>query len=99
MTQTRHAASEPRGLRIAVRRGHRKHAQPGGYELKVPYSKSRELLMDVLKYSPDAEVVAPGTGPCMFPVPQSPFPALLVSPQRQADGGRGALPEPVMSRR
>jgi predicted DNA-binding transcriptional regulator YafY len=59
MTQTRRAASEPRGLRTAVRRGHRKHAQPGGYELKVPYSKSRELLMDVLKYGPDAEVVAP----------------------------------------
>ncbi len=31
----------------------------GRYELKVPYSKSRELLMDVLKYGPDAEVVAP----------------------------------------
>jgi Predicted transcriptional regulator len=31
----------------------------GRYELKVPYSKSRELLMDVLKYGADAEVVAP----------------------------------------
>lgn len=31
----------------------------GGYELKLPYSNSRELLMDVLKYGPDAEVVAP----------------------------------------
>jgi predicted DNA-binding transcriptional regulator YafY len=31
----------------------------GGYELKVPYSNSKELLMDVLKYGPDAEVVAP----------------------------------------
>jgi predicted DNA-binding transcriptional regulator YafY len=31
----------------------------GRYELKVPYSNSRELLMDVLKYGPDAEVVAP----------------------------------------
>ncbi len=29
------------------------------YELKIPYSNSRELLMDVLKYGPDAEVVAP----------------------------------------
>ncbi len=29
------------------------------YELKLPYSNSKELLMDVLKYGPDAEVVAP----------------------------------------
>lgn len=31
----------------------------GRYELKVPYSNSRELLMDVLKYGPDAEVISP----------------------------------------
>jgi predicted DNA-binding transcriptional regulator YafY len=31
----------------------------GRYELKVPYSNSKELLMDVLKYGPDAEVLAP----------------------------------------
>ena len=31
----------------------------GRYELKVPYSNSRELLMDVMKYGPDAEVLAP----------------------------------------
>jgi len=31
----------------------------GRYELKLPYSNSRELLMDVLKYGPDAEVVSP----------------------------------------
>ena len=31
----------------------------GRYELKVPYSNSKELLMDVLKYGPDAEVVEP----------------------------------------
>lgn len=31
----------------------------GRYELKVPYSNSKELLMDVLKYGPDAEIVAP----------------------------------------
>ena len=29
----------------------------GRYELHVPYSNSRELLMDVLKYGPDAEIV------------------------------------------
>ena len=31
----------------------------GRYELRLPYSNSRELLMDVMKYGPDAEVVAP----------------------------------------
>ena len=31
----------------------------GRYELQVPYAKSKELLMDVLKYGSDAEVVAP----------------------------------------
>ncbi|MGA8277264.1 MAG: YafY family protein [Rhodanobacteraceae bacterium] len=31
----------------------------GSYELKLPYSNSRELLMDLLKYGPDAEVITP----------------------------------------
>jgi len=31
----------------------------GRYELRVPYSNARELLMDVLRYGPDAEVIAP----------------------------------------
>ena len=31
----------------------------GRYELRVPYSNSRELLMDVLKYGPDAEIMSP----------------------------------------
>ncbi len=31
----------------------------GQYELKLPYSNSRELLMDVLKYGPEAEIVSP----------------------------------------
>ncbi|HRQ64222.1 MAG TPA: YafY family protein [Xanthomonadaceae bacterium] len=31
----------------------------GRYELKVPYSHSRELLMDVLSYGPDAEIIEP----------------------------------------
>jgi predicted DNA-binding transcriptional regulator YafY len=31
----------------------------GRYELKVPYSSSKELLMDVLRYGPEAEVLAP----------------------------------------
>lgn len=31
----------------------------GSYELRVPYSNPRELLMDVLRYGADAEVVEP----------------------------------------
>lgn len=33
----------------------------GAYVLEVPYSDDRELLMDVLKYGPDVEVLAPAT--------------------------------------
>jgi predicted DNA-binding transcriptional regulator YafY len=31
----------------------------GRYELKLPYSNSRELLMDVLHYGSDAEIIEP----------------------------------------
>lgn len=31
----------------------------GGYELRVPYGDPTELIMDILKYGPDAEVLAP----------------------------------------
>ncbi len=31
----------------------------GAYVLKVPYSDSRELIMDILKYGPDVQVLAP----------------------------------------
>lgn len=31
----------------------------GRYELSIPYSDPRELVMDILKYGPDVEVVAP----------------------------------------
>jgi predicted DNA-binding transcriptional regulator YafY len=31
----------------------------GRYELAIPYSDPRELVMDILKYGPDVEVVAP----------------------------------------
>jgi predicted DNA-binding transcriptional regulator YafY len=31
----------------------------GRYQLKVPYASARELLMDVLRYGPDAEIVSP----------------------------------------
>ncbi|MEQ1661348.1 MAG: WYL domain-containing protein [Thiobacillus sp.] len=32
----------------------------GRYELRIPYSDDRELMMDVLKYGADVEVIAPG---------------------------------------
>ena len=31
----------------------------GSYELRLPYSHSRELLMDVLRYGPDATIIEP----------------------------------------
>jgi predicted DNA-binding transcriptional regulator YafY len=33
----------------------------GSYLLKVPYSDPRELVMDILKYGPDVEVLAPAS--------------------------------------
>lgn len=33
--------------------------EDGGYELKVPYSHEPELLMDILKYGADCEVIEP----------------------------------------
>lgn len=32
----------------------------GSYELRIPYSQDPELVMDILKYGPDCEVVGPG---------------------------------------
>ncbi|HEX5130191.1 MAG TPA: WYL domain-containing protein, partial [Usitatibacter sp.] len=31
----------------------------GSYVLEVPYANDQELLMDVLKYGPEAEVLGP----------------------------------------
>lgn len=31
----------------------------GGYELRIPYGDARELVMDILKYGPDVEVISP----------------------------------------
>jgi predicted DNA-binding transcriptional regulator YafY len=36
-----------------------RHLADGRYELKVPYRNARELLMDVLHYGSDAEIVEP----------------------------------------
>jgi predicted DNA-binding transcriptional regulator YafY len=33
----------------------------GAYILEVPYSDDRELIMDILKYGPDVEVIAPAS--------------------------------------
>lgn len=33
--------------------------EDGSYELRIPYSDPRELVMDVLKYAPDVEVLDP----------------------------------------
>jgi hypothetical protein len=33
--------------------------EDGGYELRLPYGDPRELVMDILKYGPDVEVLAP----------------------------------------
>lgn len=35
------------------------HWKDGAYELQVPYSDPRELLMEVLKYGPEAEIMEP----------------------------------------
>jgi predicted DNA-binding transcriptional regulator YafY len=48
---------------VATERWHRDQEgrllEDGSYELRVPYSNPLELIMDVLKYGPDVEVVAP----------------------------------------
>lgn len=33
--------------------------EDGRYEVSIPYGKSQELIMDILKYGPDVEVIAP----------------------------------------
>lgn len=33
----------------------------GRYELRVPFANAKELLMDILRYGPDAEVIAPAS--------------------------------------
>ena len=36
-----------------------RYLEDGRYELSIPYSDPRELIMDILKFGPDVEVVAP----------------------------------------
>ena len=52
-----------RALWVSKERWHRDQLgftlADGRYELQVPYSNTPELVMDILKYGPDVEVVAP----------------------------------------
>jgi WYL domain len=36
-----------------------KRLEDGGYELKIPYRDSRELVMDILRHGPDVVVIEP----------------------------------------
>lgn len=38
-----------------------KFLEDGSYELRIPYSDPRELIMDILKFGPDVEVLAPAS--------------------------------------
>ena len=38
---------------------HHLGAEVGSYELRVPYSDDRELIMDIMKYGGDCTVVSP----------------------------------------
>ena len=35
--------------------------EDGSYELRLPYSNPKELLMDVIRYGPDAEIIEPAS--------------------------------------
>ena len=54
---------EPLSRWTASERWHSKQVgrflEDGSYELKVPYSKEPELIIDIMKYGPDVEVVEP----------------------------------------
>ncbi|WP_394473415.1 helix-turn-helix transcriptional regulator [Roseateles sp. DC23W] len=55
--------SQVRAQYVSLERWHRKQAskwlEDGSYQLEVPYSKDQELVMDVLRYGSDVEVLAP----------------------------------------
>ena len=42
-------------------RSRRRAEEDGSYLLEVPYSDDRELVMDILKYGADVEVLAPAS--------------------------------------
>lgn len=57
--------SAERARWVAEEQGHpqqqSRFLDDGRYELSLPYSDLRELVMDILKYGPDVEVIAPDT--------------------------------------
>lgn len=64
MLLSRRSASPPeRACWVAAEHWHPEQEgaflDDGNYQLRLPYSNDPELIMDVLKYGPDCEVVAP----------------------------------------
>ena len=57
--------SAERARWVAEERWHRdqdsRFLEDGRFELSVPYNNARELVMDILKYGPDVEVVGPAS--------------------------------------
>lgn len=55
--------SKTRAQYVSLERWHAKQASTwladGSYQLEVPYSKDRELVMDILRFGADVEVLAP----------------------------------------
>lgn len=55
--------SKARAQYVSLERWHRKQnskwLEDGSYQLEVPYSKDQELVMDVLRYGADVEVLSP----------------------------------------
>lgn len=65
ITWARLRFSPDRARWVASERWHPKQRgqwlEDGGYVLELPYADDRELVMDILKYGPDCEVLAPDT--------------------------------------
>jgi len=63
-THTAHLRFSPRAARwVADEQWHPQQQgevlSDGSFDLRIPYSDPRELMMDILKYGPDVEVVGP----------------------------------------
>ena len=46
-------------LSVGMRTSKRRLARDGFLELKVPYTDDRELIMDIMKYGSDCQVIEP----------------------------------------
>lgn len=62
VVRLRFAAGRARWVAREIWHPQQKHSfeADGSYVLELPYADKRELLMDILKYGPDVEVLAPG---------------------------------------